>query len=85
MEQSRPAAERVRPVLLAMERSINAARQRRLHENEPESVETDTPAPLKHTAPIGESDTPARLRAKPKRPSAFPAFGDGSTIRSQAG
>jgi len=85
MEQSRPAAERVRPILLAMERSIEAARQRRLNANEPDDVETAFPAPLKHSTPIGESDAPARLRARPKRPSAFPAFGDNSTIRSQAG
>ena len=30
----RPAAERVRPILAAMERSVDAARQRRLHSDD---------------------------------------------------
>ena len=34
MDQSRSAVERVRPILQAMERSIEAARRRRLHESQ---------------------------------------------------
>ena len=37
MEKSRVTADRVRPILQAMERSIDTARRRRLHGSQPQS------------------------------------------------
>ncbi len=37
MERSRVTADRVRPILQAMERSIDSARRRRLHGSQPQS------------------------------------------------
>ncbi len=37
MEKSRVTADRVRPILQAMERSIDSARRRRLHGSQPQS------------------------------------------------
>ena len=44
MEKSRATADRVRPILQAMERSIEAARRRRLHGSQPQAP-APSPAP----------------------------------------
>ncbi len=83
MDKSRPVAERVRPILNAMERSIDAARRRRLHlDDEPEQA-VARPAPTPPETPAPCDDDVPRLKARPKRPSSFPPFDGG--YRSQAG
>jgi hypothetical protein len=79
MDRSRPAAERVRPILEAMERSIDAARRRRTQPGttpatpRPASM-ADRQSPPNHAQPM------RRLKARPKRVPAFDA-----SYRSQAG
>ena len=69
MKTSRSTAERMRPILEAMERSIDAARRRRLHE-------TETPAQHRPMALDGHANANANLngdgemprrKARPKR------------------
>ncbi len=73
MEQSRSAAERIRPILQAMERSIETARRRRLHDSQQPT--SHGPSELLETA----SDEPARrLKARPKRTPPFMRPRDGS-------
>ncbi len=63
MKTSRSTAERMRPILEAMERSINAARRRRLHE-------TDTPAqqnPMAVNHHANDDNEMPRRKARPKR------------------
>ena len=43
MEKSRVTADRVRPILQAMERSIESARRRRLHGSQPQSPSQPLP------------------------------------------
>ena len=43
MEKSRVTADRVRPILQAMERSIDSARRRRLHGSQPQSAPQPQP------------------------------------------
>ena len=43
MEKSRATADRVRPILQAMERSIETARRRRLHGSQPQAPAPATP------------------------------------------
>lgn len=80
MDKSTPVADRVRPILHAMERSIDAARRRRLHPDDVADA-TSTPAPpVGREAPIvGEDDVP-RMKARPKRP----AFDSNAPFRSPA-
>jgi hypothetical protein len=84
MEKSRPAADRVRPILQAMERSIDAARRRRLHAGAVEEEDAPAPAVPDTSQPLRIGEPGARLKARPKRPSAFPRRDDGSHI-PQAG
>ncbi len=44
MEKSRVTADRVRPILQAMERSIDSARRRRLHGSQPQSPSQPLPS-----------------------------------------
>ena len=83
MHPSRPAAERVRPILQAMERSIDAARQRRLHDTDerPEELETTTPPAEPRPLTPHREQTP-RLKARPKR--AMP-LRESPPIQSHAG
>ncbi len=63
MKNSRTTAERMRPILQAMERSIDAARQQRLHNVDGPAQ----PRPLavdRHGA--GDGEIPRR-KARPKR------------------
>lgn len=79
MENPRNAADKVRPILQAMERSIDTARRRRLNtEDEPATAEEAAPSAPSQPASIRpeqgdepESANPPRLKARPKRPSSF--------------
>jgi hypothetical protein len=79
MENPRNAADKVRPILQAMERSIDSARRRRLN-TEDATPAPDEPRPqdagqMPHIRPDEadepEAATPPRLKARPKRPSSF--------------
>ncbi len=67
MKTSRSTAERMRPILEAMERSIDAARRRRLHE-------TDTPVQPRptavdgHTKANGDGDGDGEVPRRKARP-----------------
>ena len=88
-DDPRNAADRVRHILQAMERSIAAARRRRLNDGqEPQPTEqAAAPPPVAvPTNPESRDDQASpRLRARPKRPSNIASDYDGSTYRSQAG
>ena len=81
MKNSRTTVERMRPVLQAMERSIDAARQKRLQGADGPAQ----PRPLavdQHT--VGDGEIPRR-KARPKR--ATPQLlhpGSGSEYRAEA-
>lgn len=75
MDKSKSAAERIRPILQAMERSIDAARAARTHQGRPvppappaEIPEEDEPRPTGKVDP----ETASRMRARPKRPAPLP-------------
>jgi hypothetical protein len=64
MNPKNNAADKVRPILRAMEQSIEAARSTRT-----QPIKT-VPAPVKHLAvavPAPDSTGPSRLKARPKR------------------
>jgi hypothetical protein len=65
MDKKRPTADRVRPILEAMERSIETARRRRLDGSE-RPVSTAVPAPPR-PLPASTTDGRLRLKARPKR------------------
>ncbi len=62
MKNPRTTAEQIRPIIQAMERSIESARRRRLHTTVPTPVEPTSP----HFVNDGPSDRP-RQKARPKR------------------
>jgi len=85
MDNHKPAAERIRPILEAMERSIDSARRSRMHEPTGASVPQLQQAPVQRITPPPTSEPGQRLKARPKRlagplGSAF----DQPTYRSQA-
>jgi hypothetical protein len=75
MDTTRHTADRVRPILQAMERSIDAARQQRLRASgrpsqiSAEPVPSIAPPASQVPAPIDTGSTSAapRLKARPKR------------------
>ncbi len=67
MEDSRSAAERIRPILQAMERSIEDMRRRRLNSSE----KAVGPRRIDPEKPSAEQKEQARRKARPKRPSAL--------------
>ena len=81
MDTSRSAADRVRPVLEAMERSIDAARRRRTQRETQTTPSTPTAAPpasapsnpTPSTSTNGSDEQP-RLKARPKRASTEHGF-----------
>ncbi len=80
MKNSRTTAERMRPILEAMERSIDAARQQRLHGIDGPA----RPRPLAvepHTADNGEIP---RRKARPKRAAPQLLHPGGSEYRAEA-
>jgi hypothetical protein len=84
MDKPRPAAERVRPILQAMERSIDAARRRRLHTTGDDGKEENVAKPAEHeTAPPNGEPAP-RLKARPKRPGSFSDPDGGESFHSRA-
>jgi len=80
MKTSRSTAERIRPILQAMERSIESARRRRLHKSEsppePRPVPVD---PREH-----EGDALPRRKARPKRSTPPISQFDGPAYRAEA-
>ena len=65
MKTSRSTAERIRPILQAMERSIETARRRRLDDTD----DQPKPRPVRvdhHHVPNGDTEIPRR-KARPKR------------------
>lgn len=77
MDKQMSAAERVRPILQAMERSVDAARRRRLLGDAP-AVES---GPKPEVSDLGARGEPSRLKARPKRPG--PQFGS-DPLRARA-
>lgn len=83
MESSRNNADRVRPILAAMERSIEAARRKRTNgpgeqpapapRSQPARSVPDAEAPTSPSASENNGEKPdfARMKARPKRPSHF--------------
>ncbi len=83
MEKQRPVSDRIRPILEAMERSIDSARRRRCQgtDNADDRTPTHTGkvdsggthSPNRHEKsdlprPSSGDDSPPRLKARPKRP-----------------
>jgi hypothetical protein len=84
MDKSRPVAERVRPILQAMERSIDAARRQRLNHD---SGPARAPEPHRDGSPDGNgapNTPPARLKARPKRSNGFRGYPNDLDYRSRA-
>ena len=79
MDKSRPAAERVRPILFAMERSIDAARKRRLQQNESTEREPAVSTSSENDVIPPVAGMTPRLKARPKRPSPMVGFDDRHT------
>lgn len=109
MSQKENAADRIRPFLKAMERSIRQARDERLSDSDRPEPRSEQPAARPthqhhhhQDELIGESrtpqdrtetesnndhdaaDRPARLKARPKRPSAFDDYRSQSSPRQEA-
>lgn len=77
MERSKPVADRIRPILEAMERSIDSARRKRCNvpQDDPTPptggdgpVNRHSQASSDRARPSGGDDSPPRLKARPKRP-----------------
>ncbi len=80
MKTSRSTAERIRPILQAMERSIESARHRRLHETESPPEPRPVPAdPREH-----RGDALPRRKARPKRSTPATRQFDGTEYRAEA-
>ena len=79
MKASRTTADRVRPVLQAMERSIEAARHRRLHASD--GAVKPRPTPIEHNT-VGDEDLPRR-KARPKRATPMRPY-ESSEYRAEA-
>lgn len=79
MDKSKAKLDRVRPILQAMERSIDAARKRRTADDAPaeetpgpeETAETPRPPAAVPGTGAVDPETATRMRARPKRPRGF--------------
>ncbi len=80
MKTSRSTAERIRPILQAMERSIESARHRRLHETE----SPPEPRPVPVDAREHPGDALPRRKARPKRSTPVTRQFDGTEYRAEA-
>ncbi len=80
MERSRSTAERIRPILQAMERSIESARRRRLHD----SGLAAAPITVESPQPVTDPTRPPRQKARPKRPSSLMRPYDATEYRAEA-
>lgn len=72
MKNPRSTAENIRPILQAMERSIESARRRRLNQHDTPAI--GTPAAVTHREPaavVPENGDALRRKARPKRPTSF--------------
>ena len=76
MKTPRSTADRIRPILEAMERSIETARRRRLHKADG----SPSPRPFTSQDPRLDGNDVPRRKARPKRPM-IRRF-DGSEYRS---
>lgn len=81
MKTTRSTAERIRPILQAMERSIETARRRRLNDGTPQVRPRQ--APLNEPDPAG-TDLPRR-KARPKRSTPMVGRFDESGYRAKVG
>jgi len=80
MKNSRDTAERIRPILQAMERSIDAARQKRLQNVDGPAQ----PRPMAVDRPLnGDGEIPRR-KARPKRATPQMLHPGGSEYRAEA-
>lgn len=70
MDKSKDAVDRVRPILQAMERSIDAARRRRTDGDDEEPIAARETGQDEVRGAV-DPDTAARMRARPKRPRGF--------------
>lgn len=89
MERSRITSEKIRPILEAMERSIDLARRKRLHAAHPASPAPTSIPPTSPAAPTNEQPTDSqepyyRRKARPKRPSGVLGRFDDPNYRAQA-
>lgn len=73
MDRQKPVADRIRPILEAMERSIDSARRKRCNNDPTPTPPSNRPngshesgADLPH--PSSGDESPPRLKARPKRP-----------------
>ncbi len=83
MKTSRSTAERMRPILQAMERSIETARRRRL--NDTDRVADPQPRPPLAVEPRDNGDHKLpRRKARPKRSTPPIQQYDGNTYRAEA-
>ena len=80
MKNPRTTAEQIRPIIQAMERSIESARRRRLHDT---GTSTPEPRSTKHEA-RDTTDQP-RQKARPKRGPTLTAHFDASGFRAPLG
>ena len=88
MDKSREISEKIRPILEAMERSIDSARRKRLQTAHPASPAPTIP-PTRPASPINEQPSDAqapyyRQKARPKRPSGVLGRFDDPNYRAQA-
>lgn len=84
MDKPRPAAERIRPILQAMERSIDAARRRRLHMTGDDGKAEDAVKPVEPENRPTNGEPAQRLKARPKRSGHYPDREAGGSFRSRA-
>lgn len=81
MKSSRSTAERIRPILQAMERSIETARRRRLHDTD--TPPAPRPAAVEPPTDDNNSEIPRR-KARPKRATPTMPHYEGSDYRAEA-
>lgn len=83
MDKSKQNLDRVRPILQAMERSIDAARAQRMRAARPLTPESPATPPPPSSTSDQPTDQPTRLRARPKRSTPMSNFDDRAPIRPQ--
>ena len=80
MKISRSTADRVRPILQAMERSIESARRRRMQDTE--APARSKPMAVEHAD--GNTHEIPRRRARPKRATPISSSPNGAEHRAEA-
>lgn len=84
MDTNRHTADRVRPILQAMERSIDAARQQRLRANGAPAVPVEPVNGNAIVPVVGDPAAPPRLKARPKRSPTLPGYTAAPALRFRA-